>query len=327
MKTKAGWPVAVTAVMALGGVGFLAAAAVEASNTPPELQWVHDEIARLLPGEYDAYPQIHIQRLLGAPPDGEHEHWHRVFQRIEVPQIGETVFYGQLRVGGRDGAIMPGTQILYSLVLDEASMSVTLNGRRIADPSRFEDAHLHREMWPQLAIDPRYGGSCNFRWRLNGEQVVGRLEEDGTCTHVSRVTGQAYTWDAEWVLTDDALWIFDNGYLEDGSMFIGRHDRVHHRLSRTRDFACQLGEGRNAEPLVIHDRGEWRDLASADGDARRLQLLRARLPRPGRAVLVEQTSLAVYDGDTLLAETRVEGAPERIMLRHDDLTVDCLRLP
>ncbi|MCC5869665.1 MAG: hypothetical protein JJU27_14285, partial [Gammaproteobacteria bacterium] len=175
---------------------FAAAAALgmsavaQASNTLPELHQVAQKIERMLPGEYDAYPQIHIQRLLGAPPDGEHDHWHRVFQLIDVPQFGEKVFYGQMRMGSRDGAIVQGTQVLYNLLIDEENMSVTLSGRRIANGERFEDAHLHPEMWPLLELDSRYGGTCTFRWRMNGDQVVGRLEEDGTCTHTSRVTGQ-----------------------------------------------------------------------------------------------------------------------------------------
>lgn len=314
----------------LGGIVTAAvlgmSGAAHASNTLPELRHVERQIERLLPGEYDAYPQIHVQRLLGAPPDGEHDHWHRVFQRIDVPQFGEKVYYGQMRMGSRDGAIVQGTQVLYTLLIDEENMSVTLSGRRIANGEEFEDAHLHPEMWPSLELDPRYGGTCTFRWRMNGDQVVGRLEEDGTCTHTSRVTGQTYTWDAEWVLTDEELWIFDNGYLEDGTMFLGRHDRVHHRLSRTRDFSCQATDAAGgSEDFVLHDRGETRLLANG---AAEVKLLRANLPIAGSDFLVEQTRLLLQEAgeDGVIAETNIKGRTDHISLVFPGTALHCRAL-
>jgi len=42
------------------------------------------------------------------------------------------------------------------------------------------------------------------------------------------------TWDAEWVLNPDELWIYDNGYLDGTRLFQGRADRTHIRLTKIR---------------------------------------------------------------------------------------------
>lgn len=47
---------------------------------------------------------------------------------------------------------------------------------------------------------------------------------DGTCSMVSRKSRVAMTWDAEWDLIEDELWILDNGYIDGETLFQGRAD-------------------------------------------------------------------------------------------------------
>lgn len=68
-----------------------------------ELESILEDLVAWLPGEWDNFPQIHYARTVRMPEEGEHEPWYRTFARIEAPQIGEVVFYGQINVGGRDG--------------------------------------------------------------------------------------------------------------------------------------------------------------------------------------------------------------------------------
>jgi hypothetical protein len=128
--------------------------------------------------------------------------------------------------------------VLYIVSIDEEHMAVSVSGRRIANPEQLAFAHEHPELWETMAIDPDYGGNCDFRWRLHGNQIVGRLAQkgeaaiDGNCSMTSKKSGVNMTWDAEWVLNDRELWIYDNGYLDDGVLFQGREDRTHIRLTR-----------------------------------------------------------------------------------------------
>lgn len=209
-----------------------------ATNSRPELESVMDMLIKWLPGEFSSKPQLELERQYGAPPDGEHYDWYRIFARINAPHIGEHVIYGQLHIGDKNQPIVPGTQVLYIISIDEEHMAVSVSGRRIANPEQFAFAHEHPELWATMAIDPDYGGNCDFRWRLHGNQIVGRLAQkgeaaiDGNCSMTSKKSGINMTWDAEWVLNDRELWIYDNGYLDDGALFQGREDRTHIRLTR-----------------------------------------------------------------------------------------------
>lgn len=209
-----------------------------ATNSRPELESVMAMVIQWLPGEFSSRPQLELERQYGAPPDGEHYDWYRIFAQIDAPHIGEHVIYGQLHIGDKSQPIVPGTQVLYIVSIDEEHMAVSVSGRRIANPEQFAFAHQHPELWETMAIDPDYGGNCDFRWRLHGNQIVGRLAQkgeaaiDGNCSMTSKKSGINMTWDAEWVLNDGELWIYDNGYLDDGVLFQGREDRTHIRLTR-----------------------------------------------------------------------------------------------
>ena len=209
-----------------------------ATNSRPELESVMALLIQWLPGEFSSRPQLELERQYGAPPDGEHYDWYRIFAQIDAPHIGEHVIYGQLHIGDKSQPIVPGTQVLYIVSIDEERMAVSVSGRRIANPEQFAFAHEHPELWETMAIDPDYGGNCDFRWRLHGNQIVGRLAQkgeaaiDGNCSMTSKKSGVNMTWDAEWVLNDRELWIYDNGYLDDGVLFQGREDRTHIRLTR-----------------------------------------------------------------------------------------------
>ncbi len=321
-RPRVGW----LALAATAG-GMLCTAQAQATNTLPELEWVKSEIERLLPGSFDSYPQIYVERMLGAPPDGEHDHWCRVFAPVDVPHLGDNVFYAQVHTGGCSGPVIPGQQVLHFLTIDEENMVVELNGRRIANQAEFEDAHLRPEVWPDLEIDERYGGNCDFRWRLAGDQVRGILMEDGSCTHTSRISGDTYTWKAEWLLGEDALWVFDNGYTEAGDLFVGREDRTHLRLYRTRDFTCSVGDGADERhTLEVHDRGQAEPLPVGPEGAQ-LRILRGPLPNSRGTAMAEVTRLSLLDADGgVIAETRVTGAPSHVVLDYPGFSARCVSM-
>ncbi len=315
----------------LAAAGLLALmTGAAATNTRPELQAVMDDLLEWLPGEYSSAAQREVERLLGAPPDGEHHDWYRIFARVDVPHIGDDVIYGQLHIRDENQPIVPGTQVLYIITIDEERGAVNVSGRRVKDPQDYEFAHEDPEKLRTIAIDPQYGGNCDFRWRRHGAQIVGRLAQpdeaaiDGTCTMTSKRTGLTMTWDAEWVLNPDELWIYDNGYVADEGLFQGREDRTHIRLTRVREFQCQvrLADGEEEMNVALHDVGG----EAALGDSGlALQLLRA--PRPGTdGRLHEETVLSVVrqDGGELLASQRASGRPDRLTVRTSSARATCV---
>ena len=275
-----------------------------ATNSRPELMKVLEDLMAWLPGEYTSVPQVFLERNLGAPPDGEHEVFYRVFARIEAPHLAEHVIYTQIRLDSDDGPVFPGQQIVFLISMNEELGAISISGRRIRDPHKFVDAHLRPDVWPDLEPDPNFGGNCAFNWRRHGKQLRGLLGEFGQCTMVSKNTGDEMTWDAEWILNPDELWVYDNGYLEDGALFFGREDRTHLRMYKARRFECfaalRFGDGSNQviNPFFMHDRGDVFTITTNEPEPRELHLefLTSLWPSNSGRNFVDLMRLTLHDG-------------------------------
>lgn len=299
----------------------------------PELKQVLRDVIAWVPGAYDSAPQIAFERVNGFPPDGEHDRQYRVFAKIDAPHLGEYVFYSQIRAGGKEGPVIQ--QVVFLTEIDEENNGVTFNGRRIKDPESFVDAHKHPDIWATIGPDPRFGGTCNFYWRRHNGQLKGTLN-DGTCTMMSR-DDQQMTWHTEWVLGPDELWVYDNGYYDDGSLVTGRSDKTHLRLYKASEFTCTATDGDDNSARVssttIHDRGGLARLPyeNSDGSPQFLELIRGPdIFANGR--IHETTRLLLYDEDPLdtdlptsVASASADGNPGLISLQYDDRDVSCLR--
>jgi hypothetical protein len=286
-----------------------------------ELEAVLEDLKAWLPGGWDSYPQVYLERTLRAPVEGEHEHWYRSFALIDAPQVGAVVFYGQVNVGGRDGPVLPGSQILYTAVIDEARGVVNVNGQGPVDPEAFVDLHRRPELWKQVRMRDPSKIRCDFVWRRHGTQVVGvldgktperRARGPGTCSYVTDGR-QDFFADAEWVLSPDALWLYDINTLQ-GLQFIGRKDRTHLRLYRAREYRCLVEDADGRRELGAYDRGYAFEVRGSDGRKTALMLLRADFPGPGNRGLVERLRLLAGDAaspapTTVVAEATPGPAP------------------
>jgi hypothetical protein len=297
-----------------------------------ELEDVLTDLAAWLPGAWDSYPQIALGRRLGVPAEGEHEHWHRVIARIDAPQLGNYVFYGELFAEGRDGPIVGGQQILYVASIDERRGVVNIAGRGVADPEKYEHLQDHPELWRQ--VRQREGKiNCDFVWRRAGEHLVGVLEGispegrkggPGTCTYISPNNGAEMMWDAEWVLSPEELWIYDNGYIGT-EMWQGRKDRVHSKSYRARPYACIVKRNGKAEAMEFHDRGYSRPVPGS-GDLS-VQLLRMKYPATSGLRDELHLSLLRTEGKTAttVAETTAAPLADAITLAGAGVSVSCRR--
>ena len=253
-----------------------------------QLEAVMEDLKAWLPGSWDSFPQIYYERTVAMPEEGEHEHWHRIFELIDAPQVGEVVFYGQLNVGGRDGPIMGRTQVLYKTWIDEERGVVVINGQSLAEPERFENLHERPELWKDVRMRDESDIRCDFIWRRDGAQIVGVLDGKtderrkhgpGTCSYISPRTDAEFYADAEWVLTPDELWLYDLNTMA-GYRFIGREDRTHIRLYRARPYACTVNSDGPAQRLNGHDRGFSAEVNADNDQALRMLLLRGSTQAP-----------------------------------------------
>ncbi|MBT5239085.1 MAG: hypothetical protein HOL61_00695 [Rhodospirillaceae bacterium] len=290
-------------ILAIVLLAFVAPAS--ATNSKPELAKVLEDLMAWMPGEYTSIPQVYLERALGAPPDGEHEVFYRVFAEIDAPHLAEHVIYTQIRLDGDDGTVFPGQQVVFLTSIDEEKKSVSISGRRIKDGEKFTDAHLHPEMWPNIELDPNFGGNCTFNWRRHGQQLRGLLGEHGECTMVSKNSGQQMTWDAEWILNPEQLWIYDNGYFADGELFAGREDRTHLRMSKAKRYECftslrfEDGTTQVINPFFMHDRGDVFTFETTEAEPRELHIefLNSLWPSNSGRNYVDLMRLTLHDGE------------------------------
>jgi hypothetical protein len=276
-----------------------------ATNSKPELAKVLEDLLAWLPGEYTSIPQVYLERALGTPPDGEHEIYYRVFAEIDAPHLARHVIYTQIRLDGDDGTIFPGQQQVFLISIDEEKSVVSIEGRRIKDPENYVDAHMHPELWSTIAPDPDFGGNCLFNWRRHGQQLRGLLGDHGQCTMVSKRSGNQLTWDAEWILNPDQLWIYDNGTLADGTLFSGREDRTHLRLSKAERYECftslrfEDGTTQVINPYFMHNRGDTLTITTTEAEPRDLhvEFLTSLWPSNSGRNYVDLMRLTLHDGE------------------------------
>ncbi len=298
-----------------------------------ELDSILKDLLAWLPGEWSSEPQLNYERTVRMPKEGEHEPWYRTFARIDAPQIGPYVFYGQINIASRDGPLFGRSQVIYTASIDEARQVVLVRGQAVADPEKFINLQDHPESWKQVTMNEA-AINCDFIWRRDGEQIVGvldgRTEEKrrngpGTCSFTSS-SGKAFYSDAEWVLGPETLWLYDINAL-DGIRFNGREDRTHTRLGRARPYSCNVEDAAGRRMIETYDRGGSGEVKGRDGQALQWYLLRAHYTAAGGAGLDEQLRLVLRQPDTVAALETARAAPkaERITLAARDIRVDCRR--
>ncbi len=296
-----------------------------------ELESILADLVAWLPGEWSSAPQLHYERTVRVPIEGEHDPWYRTFARIDAPQIGPYVFYGQINIAGRDGPLFGRTQVIYTASIDEARQVVLVRGQAMMNGEKFINLQDHPELWKQVTIDEP-AINCDFLWRRDGAQLVGVLEgrtEDkrvngpGTCTFTS-TSGKAFFADAEWVLGPETLWLYDINTLN-GVRFNGREDRTHTRLERARPYACRVDDANGRRTVASYDRGGTGDVKAADGRALQWTLLRAKYPAASDFGLDDELRLTLHEPESTAALDTVRAAPgaARIGLQARGITVRC----
>lgn len=301
-----------------------------------ELESILEDLMAWLPGEWSSAPQVHHERTVRMPAEGEHEDWYRTFARIDAPQVGPYVLYGQINLGGRDGPLYQRSQILYTASIDEKRGVVLVRGQTPADMDEFVNLQDRPELWKLVRMRDEADIKCDFIWRRDGEQIVGVLDGPieerrkggpGTCSYVSN-TGKDFFSDAEWTLTPETLWLYDINLLG-GQQFIGRRDRTHTKLYRALPYACSVRDAAGTRTVAAHDRGASGEVRLAGDRTHQWTLLRARYPAQDGFGLEDQLRLTFGEpGSVQFSNTaRAEPRASRIVLDANGARVECARAP
>lgn len=298
-----------------------------------ELEAILDDMVAWLPGEWSSYPQIYFENTLRVPAEGVHENWYRTFARIDAPQLGTHVFYGQINVGGRNGDVIPRSQVLYIANIDMKRQVVLIRGQSVSDLEKYTNLQDHPELWKEVRQRDPADIKCDFIWRRDGKQVVGVLDGPieerrkhgpGTCSYMTANGQMEFVADAEWVLSPDELWLYDINLMA-GNQFIGRHDKTHIRLYKASPYTCEIKDTVGARRLDAHDRGYTGTGRGAGGKDVEFLLVRAPLPAKDGFGLDDTLRLALRDGvgGPELAHTDAAPRASDIAIQGNGVSVGC----
>ncbi|HNU07438.1 MAG TPA: chromophore lyase CpcT/CpeT [Pyrinomonadaceae bacterium] len=185
-------------------------------------------------GRFDNFAQTVEEK--DSKAEFPHERIHSIFKRVDLPQIGEYVFYVQQFMDGDETKIY--RQRLYVFTISKAEKAIELKINTFADEKAVMNAHLDPAKLRGLTADKLDAPKgCEVYWRLNAtrDKFEGSMKP-GACRVVSKRSGKTLIISDDLFLTKDEIWINDQARDEQGNYVFGNRSNTHHKLRRARMF-------------------------------------------------------------------------------------------
>lgn len=223
-------------------LSFFVVAALLASSTWADDQAILERDFRTFlewfPGVYDNQEQVYFEGELEVPEGDRHERIHHVFEAVELPAFGDTVFYVQQNQNDDSEDIY--RQRIYVFKIDEDENAIRLSIHTPNDVEPLVDAHLDHSILADLTpAQTRNIPGCDVFWRRQANQFVGEMKARA-CVFVSEKSGKRIFIDDDLILTEDAIWISDRAEDEDGNYVFGNKAGIHHKNLKARRFVCWI---------------------------------------------------------------------------------------
>jgi hypothetical protein len=309
-------------------LAFVAPSFAQSSPQKTQAEKLLDQDLRLLlqwfPGRFDNQEQVAFAKELGIPADAVPEHIHSIFKPVDLPTLGQHVFYVQQYMDADPEKIY--RQRFYVFSADYAQNAVRLDILTPKDAAAVKDAHLDAAKLARIAKeDVTSLPGCEVYWRRQGAQFIGGMKE-GACRIKSQRSGRTIIVTDDLLLNADEIWIRDTAVDENGAYVYGNKAGIHHKLRRAQPWVCWGATVVDAEKddwefkqgLEIHDQGGRVFLPDAKGQKRHyLRLRQVRWPdRPNLPAL----TLYVHEEGNPRAISYSRAAPDSqqigINLRH-----------
>lgn len=267
-------------------LAFIAAPASAQPSTPPktQAQKLIDQDLRLLlqwfPGRFDNQEQVAFAEELGIPADAVPEHIHSIFAPVDLPALGQHVYYVQQYMDADPEKIY--RQRFYVFSADYAENAVRLDILTPKDAARVKDAHRDSAKLANLTKDDVTSlPGCAVYWRREGVQFIGGMKKEA-CRIKSQRSGRTIIVTDDLLLNENEIWIRDTAVDENGAYVYGNKAGIHHKLRRARPWVCwgatvvdaETDDWEFAQGLEIHDQGGRVFLPDAAGQKRHYLRLR-----------------------------------------------------
>lgn len=225
-------------------------------------------------GEFDNFQQVQQEKedSVAVP----HEHMHSLFLPVEIPAVGDHVFYIRQYADGDPNKVY--RIRLYTFHPLEKGERIELRIWAFKEETKFRNAHTEPDILKTLTKDDLKGfPGCELQFKRDGDAFKAKLDiNNRTCRVVSSRSGRTLFFGDEIVLTRDEIWIHESAVDDKGNPVFGRKDNVPHKLKR-----CHYFDGWAVVPYVVegeekyhvfrnlslHDQGDRKRLVTSDGDS------------------------------------------------------------
>lgn len=243
---------------------FLSIQTVAAQNPEKDLRLMMSWFE----GRFDNYAQTVEEKE--TKTEFPHERIHSIFARVNLPNIGENVFYVQQYMDGDETKIY--RQRLYVFTPNRKEKAIELKIFTFPDEKAVLNAHLDKAKLNGLTLEKMDSPKgCEVFWRLKDNKFEGSMKPNA-CRVVSKRSGKTLIITDDLFLTKDEIWINDQAKDDQGNYVFGNKANVHHKLKKVKIFegwtavlkdgsAEMTGQDAPADAwdgqrnLMIHDQG------------------------------------------------------------------------
>ncbi|MCU0390224.1 MAG: chromophore lyase CpcT/CpeT [Thermoflexibacter sp.] len=221
-------------------------------------------------GRFDNFMQAYDEKEKKAK--FPHEHIHSIFYKVNLPSIGQNVFYVKQYMDGNPNKIY--RQRLYHFFPNKVENAVQLDIYSFPVDSLYYDAHLYQEKLAGLTLDKLQATKgCEVYWKKQGDTFIGYMKPKA-CSVVSKRSGKRIYITDSLQLTKEEIWIRDEAEDEDGNYVFGHKEKIPHKLRKCRFFTGWIiaqKEGKDNEyhqmrNITIHDQGQRIQLVTETGE-------------------------------------------------------------
>ncbi len=225
-------------------------------------------------GEFNNFQQVHQEIETKVPEDLRHEHIHSIFAPVQLPVLGEHVFFVKQYMDGDEQKVY--RQRVYHFHVNAKEKAIQLDIYSFANPEdeqRYTYAYRDRQSLADLKkeqLTPSPG--CEVYWRRDGDRFIGYMK-DKACNFISKRSGRRIFIMDSLQLTRNEIWIRDEAHDENGAYVFGNKAGIHHKLKRCRYFTgWAVVQKPNEEEayyvmrnIRLHDQGQRLRVVDADG--------------------------------------------------------------
>jgi hypothetical protein len=254
------------------------------------------EMLSMFEGEFDNFAQVYKEREDKVAD--VHEHIHSIFKKVNLPLLGQNVFYVLQYLDGDSTKIY--RQRLYSFKENKTEQAIQLDIYSFTADSLYYYTHINPEKLTGITLDKiTKTDGCEVYWKKDGDKFIGYMKNKA-CNFISKRTNKKIFITDSLMLSKDEIWIRDEAEDENGNYVFGHKGKVPHKLKRCHFYkgwmllekAGLKDEYHSVRNLIWHDQGKRQRLFLEDGKPTKYEV---ELAHVIYSKDLEVLKIAIYD--------------------------------